>query len=94
MTTISLKNYIFICYLITGICYYLLNNYEFNDQIVERIEIIKEFIKENEISDTTIWLTLTCLPFELFVGRLVLAIRRGEQSYVIFLFKHRIVDSK
>lgn len=94
MKTVSLKNYLFFCYLLTGVCYYLFHNYQFNAQITEHINSIKNFVLENEISDFTIWFTLICLPFELFFGRLILGIRNGEQYYVVFLFKHRIVDSK
>lgn len=93
MKEISLKNYIFYCYLIFGIGWYGINNYTFSPQVDEYIKLFLEWMDKDENLLTTVSICL-CLPFELFVGRCMILLRNGKNFHVSFMFKQRIVDSK
>lgn len=94
MISVSLKNYIFYCYLIFGVLWYVITNYELNPRIIEYIELITNLIKENKRSEYDLLIILLCLPFELFVGRCMYLLRYKKQFEVTFLFKHRVFNSK
>lgn len=93
MISVSLKNYIFYCYLIFGVTWYVIINYKLNPEIMEYIELISNLIKENKRSDYDLLVILLCLPFELFVCRCMYLLRYKKQFEVTFLFKHKTFDS-
>lgn len=91
--TISLKNYIFYCYLIAGAIWYAFtNNLIHNQTILEFVNFIKLLIGEN--FEFTMISFVIGLPFELFFARIIYLVRCGDKFLVCFLFRKRIVDSK